>query len=270
MTDAFDELVDVAGSADRELLDSIIELIRIADSDKPRSLQLDLGPSEVGHPCQRKLAYLMTRERGGFRGHNHFADPLPAIVGTAMHTWLEEALRAANRRLGRTRWIPEQRLQIRDAQGDYNGLYGTCDFYDLDTASVLDWKVRGKSAFEHTIRHGPQRASRGQVACYGYGYERLGLPVKYVGIVTIPRAGSLRKTDLWRTDYDRTEAERVFARIDATRALIQALDLPNRRENFRVIPIEPGDDCRLCPFWSPAPDPTDPLQCGGPNEPRTT
>ena len=74
----------------------------------PRNLQVELGPSEVGHPCVRKLAYgLMQVEEC-----NPDYDCLPSTFGVAMHTWLQEAFEWHNVQLGRRRWITETRVDV--------------------------------------------------------------------------------------------------------------------------------------------------------------
>ncbi len=104
----FDDILDVENSGTVELLSDLKELIIRADAEKPRSVQRVPGPSEVGHPCQRKLAYTMNRartDRPEAEGYNKNSDPMAAIIGTATHAWLEEAAQKANKRIGRVRWI---------------------------------------------------------------------------------------------------------------------------------------------------------------------
>ena len=50
------------------------------EHNAPRSLQRAIGPSELGDPCDRKLAYRIA----GIEPVN-FGDPWPAIVGTSIH-----------------------------------------------------------------------------------------------------------------------------------------------------------------------------------------
>ncbi len=251
--DKFDDELDVEGLPDRELLGDLKDFIQYASENEPRSLQTTLGPSEVGHPCARKLAYGLTATGGG----NSFGDPLPSIVGKATHGWLENAARMDNKRLGRTRWIPETRVHITDS------LSGTCDLYDVDTQTVLDWKVPGVTRFKKYVKHGPSVTYRGQSHLYGKGYKNAGLPVSHVGIVFIPKAGTLRQTHLWRESYDEELVQSILTRIDSVKGLITGLDLEHHADRFKLIPITPDADCYLCSWWSPGPDPSNPFQCGG-------
>lgn len=261
--DDFENLLGIDRVENEQLLNDIRELIRTADANKPRSLQRALGPSEVGHPCIRRLSYGTVASRKLStapieHGLNRFNDPLAAIMGTAMHTWLEDAVRSENQRLGRVRWIPEQKVEIRP------GLSGTCDIYDVDTQSVLDWKVPGKSRHDHYKKHGPSNVYRGQAHLYGAGYKNFGLPVKSVGIVFLSRVGGLRDTYLWREDYNQALVDEILARLDVVDSTIEKLDLMTKPSNFLRVPVTPTNDCSYCNWFSP--DPSGPYQCAGRKE----
>jgi hypothetical protein len=251
----FDDMLsaEIEGLPDEELLTDIKELISYAASQAPRSLQKALGPSQVGHPCPRRLALGMR----GVRGHNTGGDPLASIVGRAVHTWLEGAIAIANERLGRERWLSEAKVSVTD------GLDGTCDLYDRDTKSVLDWKCPGASRFKKYTTYGPSPAYRGQVHMYGRGYIRKGLEVEKVGIVWIPRAGTLRQTKLWREPYNPALVDEILARRTNTIKLCEGMDVDRHPERYRLIPIVPDDDCAAtCNYWTPG-VPENPFQCDG-------
>lgn len=257
-----DDLLDVEGVPDAQLREDLIALIRAADANKPRSLQKALGPSEVGHLCERRLTYgtVASRKpdlRPVEKGLNRFNDPLAAIYGTAMHSWLEDAVKLANEALGRIRWIPEQRVEIRP------GLSGTCDLYDVDTQSVLDWKNLGATSLREFAKHGPGPTYRGQAHLYGAGYmAQFGLPVKKVGIVVLARHGGLRDTILWREDYNQALVDDVLARLDRVEGHIETHSLMTNPSGFAQVPITPSSSCsRTCPWYSPIPD--GPYKCGG-------
>jgi len=72
----------------------------------PRTLQVALGPSEIGHECDRQVVGKMA----GLPVTNHVTDPWPSIMGTAGHAWLADAFSADNARHG-LRWVPEQRVE---------------------------------------------------------------------------------------------------------------------------------------------------------------
>lgn len=184
---------------------------------------------------------------------------MPSIIGTAMHTWMEDALRRANEQLGRVRWIPETKVEIRP------GLAGTADVLDLDTMTVLDWKFPGKTGYDKYMKYGPSNTYRGQAHLYGAGYVNLGFPIEYVGIVFISRVGSLRQMHLWREPYSPELVAETLDRIDATESMMTALNVESDPGLFNLIPIAPDDDCgATCPWWSANPGRA--YSCGGKEE----
>jgi hypothetical protein len=194
-------------------------MIKARDEATPRHLQKELGPSEVGHPCMRKLALGMMDEPRC----NPQYDPLPSIVGTATHKWLESAASYANVALGRQRWLVETRVNVAP------GLAGSCDLYDKDTATVIDWKVPGANRFKMYVKE-MSPVYRGQAHMYGRGYENAGLPVKQVAIALLPRGGTLSGMHLWREDYNPQLVDQILRRREAVMVMLN---------DFRV-EIDPG------------------------------
>jgi hypothetical protein len=227
----------------------LVDMIAQKGAANPRNLQVELGPSEVGHPCVRKLAYgLMATP-----ACNPGLDPLPSIIGVAMHTWLEGAAQYANEVLGYQRWITERRVQVTE------DLFGTADLYDTETHTVIDWKNLGYTSYSKYTKHiGPTYLH--QVMLYGKGYARLGYPVKQVAIAIIPRTGSLRKLHLERIDFDEALADAVIERRNGVIALLDQLDVEHHPERFEWIEKSP-DACVFCDWWRPFPE--GPLQCNG-------
>lgn len=247
-----DHTLDIppTASLDDVLLTDLKELIFDGSAGEDRSQQKALGPSEVGDPCLRKLAFGMMHEPK----INPYGDPLPSVVGTGAHAQLEAYARAANARLGRTRWIPETRVTIRD------GLAGTCDLYDMDTKTVVDHKFPGTSRLNHYRSHGPSDVYRRQAHLYGRGYRNMGLPVERVAICFWPRGGQIRHAFLWSEPYSDAVVDEVLGRLDAVTALIWDLQIGETPANYEHIPATPGG-CFLCPYH--AKNPTSPTECDG-------
>lgn len=231
------------------LLKDLKDVIRKGSKDMPRSKQKLLGPSEIGNPCPRALAF----KTMGVPGCNFESDPLAALFGTAFHTWFEWALNRANERLGRVRWISEKRVGTR--------VPGTCDLYDIDTKTVVDLKCPGPTRFARYLKKGPSQEYKIQRQIYGFGYEELGIPVEYVGNFFVPRAGQLSKAQLFMEPYDRNIAIDAMDRYDSIIGLCSDLDLENHPENYNLIPVVPSDDCSFCDYWTP--NPQGPLECSG-------
>ena len=249
-----DEFLDVAGSDDVQLKDDLLGAIRAFENDRPRSKQVHLGPSEIGEPCDRKLALKLI----GAAEVNASTDKWAASIGTAVHSMLELCMRHANDKLGRVRFITEQRVVATNGQGGT----GSVDCFDLDTGTVIDWKVPGPTRLAHYKKHGPSLVYQRQVQVYGEGYAQLGFDVKKVGILFLPRVGVLAGSYLWREPFDPAVAEDVFARRDGLLALVEALRLDLVLDNVQHIQPSPGPDCNFCPFYSPKPK--TPVQCAGP------
>jgi hypothetical protein len=228
----------------------IVEMILARDYATPRHRQRELGPSEVAHPCMRRLAYAMMEVKPG----NPAFDPLPSIIGTATHTWLQSAAAHANMVLGRQRWLSETRVQVTP------GLSGSCDLYDTDTETVIDYKVPGATRFSK-YRTDPGPVYKAQVFLYGRGFENAGRAVKRVALAFLPRGGFLKSLHIWQADYDPAVADAILRRRDATIGLLGDLQIDDHPERYEWIPKDPCD-CEFCPWWSP--NPTSPLQCGGP------
>lgn len=231
------------------LRSDLMQMIIARDRATPRHQQVELGPSEIGHPCLRRLAYGLTAvERA-----NPYYDPLPSIIGTATHTWLQSAGELANEQLRRQRWLTENKIQV------ITGLSGSCDLYDVDTHTVIDWKLPGASRFTAYRKNMPT-IYRTQVHLYGKGFTNAGFPVKTVAICLLPRGGSLNSMHLWSEPYDETIADEAIARRNMVIALCSDWDVehnPDRYHWFAKTPL----DCVFCPQWRP--HPIGPLQCQG-------
>lgn len=222
----------------------IRQVVRDADRFSSRSMQVRIGPSEVGERCARKLAYRIMDEKQT----NHDSDPWAAIVGTATHAWLADAFHAANKRLGRIRYLIEQRLEIAP------GLIGSCDLFDGDTLTVVDHKVLGTTTMREYKTMGPPPEYRKQAHLYGKGYLRLGLPVREVALVFYPRSGLLSGVHVWSEPFDEAIADEAIARLHQITEAAVALDVEHRVENYRLIPREPAHRCTYCPWFKPGAD----------------
>lgn len=228
----------------------ITDMIKRKAAANPRHLQRELGPSEVGHPCLRKMAFgLMEIPRC-----NPEYDPLPSIYGVAMHKWLEDAATYDNQQLGRQRWITETRVEVAP------GLSGTADLYDTDTDTVVDYKNLGYTTFTKKSKDaGP--TYQGQIQLYGKGFRRAGRPVKRVAIAILPRTGTLSKMHLEIEDYDEAKADTILARRETVMAMLNDFRIEIDPLRYNWFPITPSE-CIWCPWWRPD-SKNQPMQCNG-------
>jgi len=215
----------------------------------PRSLQLQLGPSEVGVACDRQVVGKMA----GLPKTNHVSDPWPSIVGTAVHAWLADAFDADNARRGVIRWVTEQRVQTHPDAGLIHP--GTGDLYDAAEQAVDDHKVLGETTLAQVrSADGPARKYVVQLLLYAEGFRRLGLPVRRVALIAWPRtASSLDGLYVWdreHTGADDQLIEEVFTQTRIRQQL--AIEVHSGRMSITQIPITPDNsECYFCPFYRP-------------------
>jgi hypothetical protein len=224
----------------------LIEMIRWADGENPRAKQVDLGPSEIGDPCDRRIAYRLT----GVEGCNKDFDPWASIVGTAVHTWLESAITFWMQAHGSEEWITEKTLLISDF------IQGHSDLYWKQHQTVIDWKTIGPDGMKKLQRDGAPEGYQIQTHIYGYGYEQAGWPVKKVSLVFLPRAGWLKNMFVWTADYDRSIAEAALDRISEIAQQILELDILTDGNSYRFEQIfaVPSNTCGWCPWYDPSRD----------------
>lgn len=146
--------------------DELVAMLAHHSANQPRSQQRRLGPSEVGHPCTRKLAYGLTLAP---RCNDHAGDPLPSMVGTGAHAQMEDVLAGYNEWHG-------QRFLIENRVEPTPGFTGTMDAYDLRDHAVIDWKFPGTTKMS-TVRRDqhPGILYEVQAHLYGLGALRAGL-----------------------------------------------------------------------------------------------
>lgn len=211
--------------------------IEAAMAAHPRSQQVEIGPSEIGEPCTRKLGYKLAgvpeRNPGGGDGW------LPQI-GTAVHTWLEGVLGGVNDTHPFERYFLEETVTVGTVDGQQ--IKGHCDVYDRVTATVIDWKCVGDTQLKKYRAFGPGDTYRKQAHLYGKGWEDAGLPIDTVAVYFLPRNHQLSGGYFWHEPYDRQIAVDALARLEA---VAQAL-----KGGPAVLPLLPTTEsfCNYCPW----------------------
>lgn len=210
------------GQSPEHTAEHLLHLITDAISNHPRSLQQAIGPSELGHPCARRIGYKMLG-----KGERPSEANWKATVGTSIHAWLERVLDDANsnyeRRTqsGQERYYVEQRVTVGQILG--RDIDGSCDVYDRATACVIDWKTVGPSQLTKYRRLGPGPQYRAQAHLYGRGWQARGVPVDDVMIVFLPRNGELAETYTWSEPYDEQVAVDALQRATGIALATQSL-----------------------------------------------
>jgi hypothetical protein len=227
------------------------------EANRPRSMQKELGPSELGTPCQQQIA----RKLAGAPRRQITEPTWAPFQGTAVHASMEHVVAYWNAQLGRERWLAEDRLVVADALPGVDGgpaLYpaveGNGDAFDQDFGMVVDWKHTGVSArrkLETAKRLGkPPREQvsqdyRVQAHLYGLGHANKGRPVKYVRLVLLARSHDYDESQEWTEPYD----ERI-----ALWALNRYWDVVDQLHQHGLdgVPAAPSNDaCHWCPFHRP-------------------
>jgi hypothetical protein len=158
------------------------------DDARERSQQTELGASSV-YGCKRQ-AWNILRQ---VPKTNHNTESLAAIIGTAVHATIAEAMKNADP-FGDD-FLIEQGFSTPD-------LKGHCDLFVKSTGTVIDWKTTTKK----NASRFPTEQQRMQVQLYGYLIEEAGYEVKTVSLVAIMRDGQMKDVKVHQEPYDRAKA----------------------------------------------------------------
>lgn len=177
-----------------------------------------VGASSLGNSCSRCLAEALA-------GDAEKRDPAIApYIGTAVHKLLELTIEEK---------LPEIETEQRLIVGEtphYGPIRGVVDVYDPTTATVLDYKIIGKSKIgsyvkAHNVDNYTTQAGETlmtyvrQLMLYGKGIEDKGGAVEWVGLVLIPRDDATKRLEDSFTylpyKYDRSIAEKTIERAVA-------------------------------------------------------
>lgn len=232
------------------LLSDIVDIIQWTDNNSARSTQATIGPSELGGQCDRKIAYRLA----GTVEVNFHRDPLPAIVGTAIHAWLEKAITNFQAVHYMDRWMTEVTVHPDPI------ITGHCDLYDKELECVIDFKTVSPTKLKEWKSKGPSEAYQDQVNLYAKGLARLGHPVKKVALIAVPRSGWLSEIQVWADDY---RPERAQACLDRMYGIADKLIKMGDNLAFREIPASPERACSYCPWYRGGTKDADLSGCAG-------
>lgn len=237
---------------DLAIREEMTQIIKWQASQSDRSQQVALGCSEAGDPCTRKIAMTMA----GVPKTNYATDPWPAIVGTSIHTWFEQAVKDYQQANGDAGWLTE--LEVLASAW----LPGHIDLYR--PGLVLDLKNPSSANLTKMRKTGAGDKYFAQVQLYGLGVERSGRTVERVGFVMLPRDGFLKKMWVKTFPYDREFAHSILARLVELGKTMKSLDILNHPERWDQIPAEPNYIlCSFCPFYRGGSKPADETGCPG-------
>jgi hypothetical protein len=216
----------------------ITDIILWADRESPRSRQLMVGPSELGDPCDRRLAYRLA----GVPDVNTFMDPWPAIVGTAVHSWCEGAFNRYQSEVRNLGWRTEMRVQPDPM------VQGRSDLYK--SGMIVDLKTGGPDMMRKVHKDGPPEGYKVQVQLYGLGHENAGRVVESVALAFLPRSGWLGDMYVWTAPYSRAVATAALDRMYRIAYRLIELDIESNGHRFQDVDPTPGNSCVFCPMFS--------------------
>lgn len=228
----------------------LVAVVRDAITNHPRTLQQAVGPSELGTPCARKLGHKLVGTPRRDRG-----TPWKPTIGTAMHAWMEEHFARDSFRSDNPRWWIEQQLVV----GQVNGVdvTGSCDLYDQETGTVVDWKFVGRNRLtQHRRRGHPGTQYRAQAHLYGRGWQLRGMHINTVAVMFWTRDGEFADRWWWAEPYNEQVA------LDALTRATNILQLAQVLGSETTLGLQPmvDDYCAHCdylnPNWSPGDPPT--------------
>ncbi len=234
----------------QEITHRLKEMFYAYSNRMERNQQQTLGPSEVGTPCDRRLALSLMR----YAPVNPGGDNWASFVGTCVHSGLEDMFLWAN--AGSGRYAPEQRLTFPNKHVPY----GTTDLIDRVLLIVLDHKAMGQWSLDKLKTKGPSQTYRVQAHVYGFGAALRGEVIKHVAIAGWPRdKGNLDDLYVWTEDYQPQVAREALQRVDAIGAQLKGCTetyglhndgcgCPDTEAIAYSLPFD-ASDCRFCPFY---------------------
>lgn len=214
-----------------------------------RSAQTTLGPSEIGTPCDRRLAMSLM----GVEPVNPGGDGWAAFVGTWGHEGMRAVFEWAD--AGTGRFATEVALTFPSDDVPR----GTTDLIDRTLFLLTDWKFMGEYSLKSFKNNGIPEGYRIQGQVYGLGAVLQGEKIREIAIIGLPRAGrSLDEMWVRVMKFDRKEALAALARVKRIRKQTEKLadqtgalapdtnaDLVRRAGEFGTATEY---ECRFCPF----------------------
>lgn len=162
------------------------------DKTRERSQQKEIGVSQLGG-CRRQVWFQMNDY-----DKTNTTLKLPALMGTAIHKMIEEALLLE----AKTNW-EEYLIEV---EVSYDVLKGHIDLYIPEVGAVIDWKTTKLNS----LKRFPTEQQRWQIHTYAYLLEKNGHNPKTVTLVGIPRDGDERHIKIHSEEYDESIAAQAW------------------------------------------------------------
>jgi PD-(D/E)XK nuclease superfamily len=162
----------------------LVKALTSYDKSRERSQQKQIGVSQLGG-C-RKQVWLQLQDTP----KENQTLKLPALMGTAIHKMIEEALVQENAE----NWTDYQLEQ----EVEHDGIKGHIDLYIPSIGAVVDWKTTKLK----NLTYFPSKQQRWQVQVYAWLLAQTGQEPKTVTLVGIPRDGDERNIRIHTEEYN--------------------------------------------------------------------
>jgi len=197
------------------ITETLINKLTDQDKTRPRSVQTQVGVSEIGG-CGTRIWHKVN----GTEVTNPDTLRLAAIMGTALHSMIEEVFE------------PDERFKV-ETEVAIGDILGHIDLIDTETNTIWDWKTTTKNS----LAYFGSRQQMLQVQMYGWLANQNGIKIDRVGLVAIARDGN--ETDI---------VEKSWAYDEAL-----ALEAVNRYHEIKqqFEPPAPEKDAKFCANYCP-------------------
>ena len=197
----------------------LMSVINDTMDNHPRSLQKEIGPSQLGG-CIRSVVHTLAGDTAPGNGRR---TGWLATIGTAVHEWSAKAFEhhPLNQAVEQPRFLIEHRVCVGEVGG--RRIEGNADLFDIDSGTVVDWKVVGTQRLNWYRDHGPGQQYRVQAHCYGRGFVDLGYVVHNVMIVFLPREKELQHYWMWSEPYTESVALDALSRVKGVLDLLELM-----------------------------------------------
>lgn len=208
-------------------------MIREYSARQARSLQVEVGPSEIGSPCKRQVAYRIA----GVAKRELKDAPFASLVGGGVHLVMDDVVG-----MHPGRFVTNVKVATQ------SGLFGTIDLYDREHDAIVDWKSVSDASLKVVRQGGAQPSHLAQIRTYGLAWgNTYSVPPRLLRIVYLPRSGQLKKAIMHEELYDQQTA------VETVRAF-HALEVEVEQMGPAAIPPTPSWlDCTYCSYRRPGP-----------------
>lgn len=236
--------------------DTIQRIIERHIDGMPRSVQKEIGPSELGTDCLHCLAAKLA----GWAQSRQVAW-LP-YIGTSVHKAFEHLFDSLDEMVTidselhqKRRWEAEMRVPVGEIHGlaGKTQVNGSIDLFDRLTSRTIDWKIVGPTTIRNAKANGPSQQYLIQASLYGIGLNHVGETVSHNCIYFLPRNdNSLTSALPVEIPFDPQPGQWALNRANMLAMfldLIENADGPDMRDAWIHSLPKSASHCFQCSTW---------------------